>query len=47
MGLPVLRLVPSAYMPSPLPRQDQGNPFARTVPLTTAFPAETEGRLLH
>jgi hypothetical protein len=43
----VLRLVSYACMPSPLPRQVQRNLFARTVPLTAAFPEIQTGRLLH
>jgi len=43
----VLRLVPFAYMPSPLPRQVQRNLFARTVPSSSAFPESQAGRLLH
>src|SRR5271167_4204119 len=43
MGLPVLPLIPSAYMPSPLPRQDQWNPFARTVPLDYGLPLKNGG----
>jgi hypothetical protein len=43
----VLRLVPSAYMPSPLPRQVQRNLFARIVPSSSAFPEIQAGRPLH
>jgi hypothetical protein len=34
-------------MPSPLPRQVQWNLFARTVPLSSAFPKIQVGRPLH
>ena len=34
-------------MPSPLPRQDRGNLFARTVPWTSTFPDQLAGQLLH
>ena len=47
LGLPVLRLVPIAYMPSPLPRQVGWNLFAHTIPSTSAFPRLVAGRLLH
>ena len=43
----MLRLIPCAYMPSPLPRQVQRNPIARTLPLTSAFPEIRAGRHLH
>ena len=43
----MLRLIPCAYMPSPLPRQVQRNLFARTVPLSSAFPEIQAGRPLH
>jgi len=43
----VLRLVSCACMPSPLPRQVRGNPFARTLPSLSAFPVRQVGRLLH
>ena len=46
LGLPVLRLVPFAYMPSPLPRQVRRNPFARTIPSSSAFPEIQAGRHL-
>jgi len=46
-GLPVLPLIPIAYMPSPLPRQVRRNPFARTVPSSSAFPVLWAGRPLH
>ena len=42
----MLRLIPCAYMPSPLPRQIQRNPFARTIPSTSAFPEIQAGRHL-
>src|SRR5439155_9610614 len=38
---------PLACMPSPLPRQVQWNLFARTVPLSSAFPEIQAGRPLH
>src|ERR1700732_2058422 len=47
MGLPVLRMVPIAYMPSPMPRQVGWNLFARTIPFASAFPETGAGRLLH
>ena len=40
-GLPVLRLVSYAYMPSPLPRQVRWSLFARPSPPSAAFPCET------
>ncbi len=43
----MLRLVSCACMPSPLPRQVRWNPFARTIPSLSAFPARQVGRLLH
>jgi hypothetical protein len=43
----VLPLIPIAYMPSPLPRQVRRNPFARTVPSSSAFPVLWAGRPLH
>jgi hypothetical protein len=43
----VLRIVPLARMPSPLPRQVQWNLFARTVPSSSAFPEIQAGRPLH
>ena len=46
LGLPVLRLVSYAYMPSPLPRQVQWSLFARLSPLSAAFPVKKSGRLL-
>ena len=47
LGLPVLRLIHYACMPSPLPRQGRWNRFARTVPSSSAFPTLQLGRLLH
>ncbi len=47
LGLPVLRLLPVACMPSPLPRQDRCDLFARAVPSASAFPVTQAGRLLH
>jgi hypothetical protein len=47
LGLPVLRMVPCACMPSPIPRQVGWNLFARTLPFTSAFPETGAGRLLH
>ncbi len=38
LGLPVLRLVSYAYMPSPLPRQIEWSLFARLSPSPAAFP---------
>src|SRR5262252_4120924 len=46
LGLPVLRLVSSAYMPSPLSRQVRGSWFARLSPSSAAFPVKKSGRLL-
>src|SRR5947209_243158 len=46
LGLPVLRLVSYAYMPSPLPRQVRWSLFARLSPSTAAFPVLKPGRLL-
>src|SRR5580704_11852086 len=46
LGLPVLRLVSSACMPSPLPRQIQWSLFARLSPWSAAFPVKKSGRLL-
>jgi hypothetical protein len=43
----VLPLIPIAYMPSPLPRQIRRNPFARTIPSSSAFPVLWAGRPLH
>src|SRR5215475_6598604 len=40
-------MVPFACMPSPIPRQDWWNLFARTIPSTSAFPEIGAGRLLH
>src|SRR5215467_7756947 len=40
-------MVPFARMPSPIPRQDRWNLFARTIPSTSAFPETGAGRLLH
>ena len=40
------RLVSSAYMPSPLPRQVQWSMFARRSPLSAAFPVKKSGQLL-
>jgi len=45
-GFPVLRLVSSACMPSPLPRQVQWSLFARSSPSSAAFPVKKSGRLL-
>jgi hypothetical protein len=47
LGIPVLRLISCAYMPSPLPRQEQQNLIARTVLSSSAFPEIQAGRLLH
>src|SRR6516225_612542 len=47
LGLPVLRLISYACMPSPLPRQDRENLFARTVLPTSTFPDQKAGQLLH
>ena len=47
LGLPVLRLIPCAYMPSPLPRQEQQNLIAHNVLSPSAFPEIQAGRLLH
>jgi hypothetical protein len=46
LGLPVLRLVSYAYMPSPLPRQVRWSLFARISPSSAAFPVTKPGRLL-
>src|SRR5215467_7382260 len=46
MGLPVLRLVSYAYMPSPLSRQGRWSLFARPSPSSAAFPVKQSGRLL-
>ena len=43
----MLRLISCAYMPSPLPRQEQQNLIARTVLSSSAFPEIQAGRLLH
>jgi hypothetical protein len=43
----VLRLVPIACMPSPLPRQVGWNLSARTIAFASAFPRHVAGRLLH
>jgi hypothetical protein len=43
LGLPVLRMVPIAYMPSPIPRQVGWNLFARTIPFASAFPRNRGG----
>src|SRR6266478_10044383 len=43
LGLPVLRMVPIAYMPSPIPRQVEWNLFARTIPFASAFPRNRGG----
>jgi AraC-like DNA-binding protein len=43
---PVLRLVSSAYMPSPLSRQVRWSLFARPSPSSAAFPVKKSGRLL-
>ena len=43
----MLRLVPIACMPSPIPRQVKWNLFARTIPSASAFPRLGAGRLLH
>ena len=43
----MLRLVSSACMPSPLPRQVRWSLFARTAPSSSAFPVLLAGRLLH
>ena len=47
LGLPVLRMVHCACMPSPIPRQVGWNLFARTIPFASAFPETGAGRLLH
>jgi hypothetical protein len=47
LGLPVLRMVPTACMPSPIPRQVGWNLFAHTIPFASAFPKTGAGRLLH
>jgi hypothetical protein len=39
----VLRVVPIAYMPSPIPRQVGWNLFARTIPFASAFPRNRGG----
>jgi len=39
----VLRMVPIAYMPSPIPRQVGWNLFARTIPFASAFPRTRGG----
>ena len=46
LGFPVLRLVSSAYMPSPLSRQGRWSLFARSSPSSSAFPVKQSGRLL-
>ena len=46
LGFPVLRLVSSAYMPSPLSRQGRWSLFARPSPSSAAFPVKKSGRLL-
>jgi len=43
LGLPVLRLIPYVCMPSPLPRQDRGNWFARYCSLDVGLPQITVG----
>ena len=43
MGLPVLRLVPSAYMPSPVPRQDRWNLIRSYRPIDCSLPLKTGG----
>src|SRR5260370_6266475 len=40
-------MVHFAYMPSPIPRQDEWNLFAHTIPSAAAFPRTGAGRLLH
>jgi hypothetical protein len=47
LGLPVLRMVPSACMLSPIPRQVGWNLFARTIPFASAFREIGAGRLQH
>jgi hypothetical protein len=47
LGLPVLRMVHFAYMPSLIPRQVEWNLFAHTIPSTSAFPETGAGRHLH
>ena len=48
LGFPVLRQIPSADMPSPLPRWDRRwDRFAPLKPATTAFPIPLLGRLPH
>ena len=43
----MLRKVHFAYMPSPIPRQDEWNLFAHVIPSISAFPRTGVGRLLH
>src|SRR5262249_45824244 len=45
MGLPVLHLVSSACLPSPLPRQVRWSVFARPSPWSAAYPMKKLGRL--
>src|SRR5262244_2140930 len=47
LGLPVLPLVSSAYMPSPLPGRANGACSLVLFPSSSAFPNYTVGRLLH
>jgi hypothetical protein len=46
-GAQQLSFFPCAYMPSPLPRQEQQNLIARNVLSPSAFPEIQAGRLLH
>jgi len=46
MGLPVLRLVPFAYMPSPLPRQDRWNSIRSYRSTDCGLPLKTGGSAL-
>src|SRR5450432_1288011 len=43
LGLPVLRLIHYVCMPSPLPRQDRWNRFARSCSIDCGFPQLTVG----
>src|SRR6266566_2331469 len=43
LGLPVLRMVPFACMPSPIPRQVRWNLFAHTIPLRFGLPHNRGG----
>jgi hypothetical protein len=46
MGLPVLRLIPFVYMPSPLPRQVRWD-SSLVIPIDIGLPRVRAGRLLH